>query len=314
MSNHGIRPAGQHPTQPAARPASINRSAGRPATQTSTDRPTATYPTGCPSADYLDRALPGGWRADPRPSRYLDPTDPRLVQADATPTGVFPARRSIRPAGQAGQAWQGTDAATTARTRPGTHAWHTSAQPSTRPEQPPFEPSPAVQDMGRPGVLARPSMAWHPSLMQLAIGAALVLAIIGACNVAAIQAHREARAYCHTLVASDWDRAARECRGTGAGTPVPEQVPTAPAQSEQVPAEQPSTPASPASPSSKAVWTVHGTDAPYDRTDPTASPLDLPRCTTAPDTPMPCLAHISADSHHATVLEEDASLTGLDRR
>ena len=73
------------------------------------------------------------------------------------------------------------------------------------------------------------------------------------------------------------------------------------------PQQPPSTPA-------PAEWTVHGTDSPYDRTDPSASPLDLPRCTTSPDTPMPCLAHISNDSHHVVVLEEDASLTGLDRR
>ena len=75
-------------------------------------------------------------------------------------------------------------------------------------------------------------------------------------------------------------------------------------------------PASQQTPSTHAspVWTVHGTDSPYDRTDPLASPLDLPRCTTAQDTPMPCLAHISNDSRHVTVLEEDASLTGLDRR
>ena len=192
-----------------------------------------------------------------------------------------------------------------------------------RPEQP--SPSrhgagqdePSIQDMGRPGILRRPSMAWHPSLMQLAIGAALVLAIIGACNVAAIQAHREARAYCHALVVSDWARAQRECRGTGASTPVPEQVPSpSPSpSSQQARPEQPSAPAqqAPASPSSKPVWTVHGTDSPYDRTDPLASPLDLPRCTTAPDTPLPCLAHISNDSHHVVVLEEDASLTGLAR-
>ena len=72
------------------------------------------------------------------------------------------------------------------------------------------------------------------------------------------------------------------------------------------------TPAS-ASPSSKPVWTVHGTDSPYDRTDPTASPLDLPRCTTSPDTPMPCLASLSPDGSRAVVLEEDASLTALVR-
>ena len=69
-----------------------------------------------------------------------------------------------------------------------------------------------------------------------------------------------------------------------------------------------------ASPVAKPTWTVHGTDAPYSKDDPSASPLDLPRCTTDASTPMPCLAHISNDSHHVVVLEEDASLTGLDRR
>lgn len=71
--------------------------------------------------------------------------------------------------------------------------------------------------------------------------------------------------------------------------------------------QTPSTPA-------PAEWTVHGTNAPHDRTDPLASPLPLPRRTTSPSTPLPCLATVSADSRHVTVLEEDASLTGLDRR
>lgn len=44
------------------------------------------------------------------------------------------------------------------------------------------------------------------------------------------------------------------------------------------------------------------------------SPLGLPRCTTSPDTPLPCLATISPDSTRAVVLEEDASLTALVRR
>ena len=56
------------------------------------------------------------------------------------------------------------------------------------------------------------------------------------------------------------------------------------------------------------------TGAAYDRTDPSASPLSLPRCTTSPDTPLPCLATISPDSRRAVVLEEDASLTALVRR
>ena len=219
----------------------------RPAPQTSTDRPTGTYPTNRSAAPFA------GWR-------------------DRTPTEELPVASS----------------------------------PAT-----PSQHEPSIQDMWRPSILSRPSMRWHPSLMQLAIGAALVLALLGACNVAAIQAHRAARAHCHALVVSDWARAQRECRGTGEGTPLPELVPGAPSQPARP--EQPSAPAQQA-PTSKPVWTVHGTDSPYDRTDPSASPLDLPRCTTAPDTPMPCLAHISNDSHHVTVLEEDASLTGLDRR
>ena len=80
------------------------------------------------------------------------------------------------------------------------------------------------------------------------------------------------------------------------------------------PAQQ-QTPSAPSpSPSPAPAWTVHGTDSPYDRTDPHASPLDLPRCTTAPSTPLPCLATVSPDSRRVVVLEEDASLTGLDQR
>lgn len=62
-------------------------------------------------------------------------------------------------------------------------------------------------------------------------------------------------------------------------------------------------------------WVTEGTGAPYDRTNPHASPLSsLPRCTTSPSTPLPCLATISPDSTRAVVLEEDASLTALVRR
>ena len=66
-------------------------------------------------------------------------------------------------------------------------------------------------------------------------------------------------------------------------------------------------------------WVTHGTDAPYDRTDPAASPLDLPRCTTSQDTPLPCLAstfpqNSNENPTRVVVLEEDASLTALVRR
>ena len=61
-------------------------------------------------------------------------------------------------------------------------------------------------------------------------------------------------------------------------------------------------------------WVTENTGATYDRTNPYASPLSLPRCTASPDTPLPCLATISPDSRRAVVLEEDASLTALVRR
>ena len=151
----------------------------------------------------------------------------------------------------------------------------------------PTEELPAV---GRQGLADRPATRQaRPSRARRHLRAALAGVLAAAALLTGL-----------SLYAADGissaRRAALEQARSQAAQPAPQQVPAS------------------ASPSSKAVWTVHGTDAPYDRTDPTASPLDLPRCTTAPDTPMPCLAHISADSHHATVLEEDASLTGLDRR
>lgn len=54
-------------------------------------------------------------------------------------------------------------------------------------------------------------------------------------------------------------------------------------------------------------WTVE------DTTTAAPSPLDLPRCTTSPDTPLPCLATISPSQDRAVVLEEDASLTAVVR-
>lgn len=65
---------------------------------------------------------------------------------------------------------------------------------------------------------------------------------------------------------------------------------------------------------SRSGWVTERTGAAYDRTNPAASPLDLPRCTTSPDTPLPCLATISPDSRRAVVLEEGTSLTALVHR
>lgn len=81
------------------------------------------------------------------------------------------------------------------------------------------------------------------------------------------------------------------------------------AQSAPAPAAQPEV-----SSDIQADWVTEQTHAPFDRTDPAASPLDLPRCTTSPDTPLPCLATISPSQNRAVVLEEDASLTALVRQ
>lgn len=260
MSNHPApRPAADRSDRPA-RPAPTYP-------QVSTDRPTATFPT--------------GWQACP--SGYLPATPAtaaRLQREDATPTGAFPTRRP-RPEGvgapqpdaaSLSHGGAGARAVYHAAPTEGEQLLHEGGQPDL-PQQP-------IQDMWRPGALSRPSMRWHPSLMQLAIGAALAVALLASAQLLALDGIASAR------------QAAIE-RGRGAAA-----VPSQPAPE----------------PPSKAVWTVHGTDSPYDRTDPSASPLDLPRCTTAPDTPLPCLATVSPDSRRVVVLEEDASLTGLDRR
>lgn len=284
-----------------------------------TDRPTATYPT----ADRLARLEHEEAAHAAHRERLAD------LWADQTPTEELPVQP--RPLVRTNAPSQYTPS----QHEQGAHFVKTNETP--------------LQDMGRPGILSRPSLRWHPSLMQLAIGAALVAALLGACNVAAIQAHRAARAYCHALAVSDWARAERECRGTGSGTTAPEQPPSSPHTPSSTPsgAPSPSTPPaltrvtipspstqpptqpSPTAPASSSpapatpvasTWVTSDTRAPYDRTDASASPLDLPRCTTRsgtspdPSDALPCLASLSADGSRAVVLEEDASLTGLVRR
>lgn len=282
MSNHPApRPTADRPAQPAP--------TDRPV---STDRPTAPYPT----ADHLAHLE----REEAAHRERLND-----LWADATPTEELPVSAPSQ---------------------------REQAAPHVTTNAPPNEG--AIQDMWRPRRLP----AWHPSLMQLAIGAALVLALLGACNVAAIQAHRQARAYCHALVVSDWQAASRECRGTGSDAPQPEQIPSSPHTPSPAPSQapSPSTPPAftrvnspspstqpstqpPSSPQGAPTWVTRDTGAAYDRTDPAASPLDLPRCTTHsgtssdPADALPCLASLSQDGSRAVVLEEDASLTGLVR-
>ena len=73
-------------------------------------------------------------------------------------------------------------------------------------------------------------------------------------------------------------------------------------------APTPSAPSEQADAHPQADWLIEGT------TTAAPSPLDLPRCTTSPDTPLPCLATISPSQTRAVVLEEDAPLTAVVRR
>ena len=126
-------------------------------------------------------------------------------------------------------------------------------------------------------------------LRQALTGIALAAALLGALQLLALNGISSAR------------QAALAERSARATT-----------QAEQPRTEQAAPPAAQTAP--QPVWVTEDTGAAYSSVDPSASPLDLPRCTTSPDTPLPCLATVSADSSRAVVLEEDASLTALVRR
>lgn len=235
----------------------------------STDRPTATYPT----ADHLAHL-----------EREEEAHRERLADlwADRTPTEELPA---VAPSKHEGAA--------------------PTSSPRRRHEQAPLcqdMQSPLCQDMGRPRWLP----AWHPSFMQLAIGAALVAALLGFCNVLAVRGFHEQLAHPRASSAS--------APSSTAPRPVDQDRPEAAPAPAPAPAHTTPQSGQPSSPRSEPEWVTRDTGAPYSKDDPAASPLSLPRCTTSPDTPLPCLAWNSADSRHVTVLEEDASLTGLDRR
>ena len=116
-------------------------------------------------------------------------------------------------------------------------------------------------------------------------GIALALALLGALQAYAVAGISSAR-----------QAALEQARSEGAATAAEQTLGSPAAQTEQ------------------PAWVTEDTGAPYNRTDPAASPLDLPRCTTSPSTPLPCLATISPDLRRAVVLEEDASLTALTRQ
>lgn len=314
-------PPGLHPPSMTAYTYTMSNHDSHPAPQPSTDRPTATYPTSRPAAPTA-YPLPEGWRIDPagylpQPSADGGTAAARLEEADATPTVVLPAKAATREAilptpfpevGPALAATPGTtaDAAFTARAgaRVGARVYHT-AQTDRRS---------APCTMGRRERLAlqrgrrerRERVRRHlrAALTAIALAAAL-LSVLQAYAAQGISQARQAAL------------AARTEGGAPAAAPASAPSSTMSGQTSAPTTMSDRTSATPMSgqTDTHSDWVTQDTGAPYVRTNPHASPLaDLPRCTTSPTTPMPCLAHVSTNSDRAVVLEEDGSLTALVRR
>ena len=172
-----------------------------------------------------------------------------------------------------------------ARPRVSTHRKPTSGLGASR--TPSRRPSPGTKGLRRP----RPVRHLRAALTALALAAAILIPM--------------------QLFAAHGISSARQAALEQARTPAASAVPM-PGQSTH--SEQGATSPMSGQSDPQPEWVTEQTHAPFDRTNPAASPLDLPRCTTSPDTPLPCLATISPDSRRAVVLEEDASLTALTRR
>ena len=290
------------------RPTATDRPAAQPTSRrppVSADRPTGTYQTGRLATAY---PLPKGWRVDPagylpQPSADGGAAAARLQEADATPTQTFP----VHPLGRQPQAFpavepeaehevaaraalwpevaegaEGADAAFTARTgaRWRARVYHTPARRGEAPAAGRTE-RPALQ-RARTERRERVRRHLRAALAAIALAAAL-LSVLQAYAASGITQARQA---------------ALAARTEGAAPAAAPAAATSSTMSGQT--------------TSPSDWVTQDTGAPYVRTNPHASPLtDLPRCTTAPTTPMPCLAHVSANFDRVVVLEEDGSLTGL---
>lgn len=233
-----------------------------------------------------------------RPAATTQPAAPLLSQ-DGCPTEIIPiaapaaapvpARRSILRAATA----------PAAQPERGPFAnWRGQAQT----EELPAAPSPAFPDVQVPGPTRTERLAVRRERDRVAarrarrsyhiraalVGIALAAVLLGALQLLALDGIASARqaALEH---ASQHDAAA----ATTAPAPAEQSEQSSPSEQADAPAEQ---------------WAVEGT------TTAAPSPLNLPRCTTSPDTPLPCLATISPSQTRAVVLEEDASLTALVRR
>ena len=234
------------------------------APHTSTDRPTATYPT-------RRSVLHSGGDPSPRPFAGW---------RDAAPTELLPV---VGPR-------TASTAAGTAFPRVSTHRKPTRGRVARR-----------TAPTGTKGLLLPTRQAGSRTRLRRHLRAALAALLIAAAILIPVQ-----------LLAAQGISSARQA--ALAERDAQTSASAAPLSGQSTHSEQgaPSPMSGQSDP--RPDWVTEHTGAAYVRTNPAASPLDLPRCTTSPDTPLPCLATISPDSKRAVVLEEDASLTALVRK
>lgn len=283
-------------TRPIA--SQTDRPAGHRAAPSSDATPTEIIPVAAPSSDAapatpapVRRSILHAARADGAAAhRERLATSPFADWRDATPTELLPAV----PAG-AGSAVSPLPSGqpSPARARVSTHRKPTAGRGAAR--TPSRRPSPGTKGLRHPA-----RQGGFRTGLRRHLRAALTGLLIAAAVLIPMQ-----------LYAARGISSARQAALEQARTPAASAVPLS--------GQSTSPTASPAPLMSgqsdpKPDWVTEHTGAAYDRTDPHSSPLDLPRCTTSPDTPLPCLATISPSQTRAVVLEEDASLTALVRR
>ena len=226
------------------------------APHTSTDHPTATYPT------RRSVLHPGG---DPSPRPFAG-------WRDATPTELLPV---VGPR-------TASTAAGTAVPRVSTHRKPTRGREARR-----------TAPTGTKGLLLPTRQAGSRTRLRRHLRAALAALLIAAAILVPMQlfaAQGISSARQAALASSQRDAQTYVSAHTSSPSPMSGQSPA------------------------QSGWVTEHTGAAFDRTNPAASPLALPRCTTSPDTPLPCLATISPSQTRVVVLEEDASLTALVRQ
>ena len=312
------RPA-QTPRPATAQP--TDRTASTPSA--GADRPTATYPTHPLATAY---PLPEGWRIDP--AGYLpgltEGGDPaaaaaaaaRLKEADATPTVTLPAEATTRAAlfpAIGPLCGRPADAAFIARAgaRGRARVYHT-AFPAVDDEATERGAERGTGRRERTERRERRRQARRRHLRAALTAIALAAALLTGMQLYAAAGISSAR----QAALAARNEGAAPAAATSATSATSETYSKHARNRQDAPrTKQPAAPSQPPLSGQTAAWVTQDTHVPYSKDDAAATPLDLPRCTTAPDTPMPCLAHLhtspSGAPDRVVTLEEDGSMTAF---